>query len=83
MTSYNHEAVDGVELLSAAGRALYGERWQSPLARDLGTTYRTIRNWMDERHPTPADLVQRLRSLLIERGVEIEAVIGRIDTHTK
>lgn len=67
----------------AAGRALYGGRWQSPLARDLGTTYRTIRNWVDERHPTPADLVQRLRTLLIDRSNEIEAVIEVIDTDTK
>ena len=31
--------------LRAAGEALYGERWQVPLARDLGVAGRTMRRW--------------------------------------
>lgn len=73
----------GVDCLVAAGRALYGERWHTPIARDLGTTYRTVRNWLDGRHPTPADLEQRLRRLLVARGVEIEGVLDRISTDAK
>lgn len=75
--------MQGVELLVAAGRALYGDRWHTPVARDLGTTYRTVRNWLDGRHPTPADLEERLRRLLIDRGVEIDAVLDGIDTDAK
>ena len=68
-----------IEFLTAGGRALYGERWQTPIARDLGTTYRSVRNWLDARHPVPADLNVRLRRLLVERGIEIDAVIDMID----
>lgn len=76
--SYNYEAVNGIALLVAAGRALYGERWQTPVARDLGTTYRTVRNWLAGCHPTPVDLEPRLRRLLIARGSEIEALLVSI-----
>ncbi len=75
--------MDGTALLVAAGRALYGERWQTPVARDLGTTYRTVRNWLDGRHPTPTDLEQRLKRLLVARGIEIEGVLDRIGTDVK
>ena len=40
--------------MSAAGRALYGERWQSALAHDLGVDPRRVRQWMaGERKPQP------------------------------
>lgn len=80
--SYNYEAMGGIDVLTAAGRVLYGDRWHTPLARDLGTTYRTVRHWLDGRHPTPAGLEERLRRLLTERGCEIEAVVDAIDTDT-
>lgn len=73
----------GVDCLVAAGRALYGERWHTPVARDLGTTYRTVRNWLDGRHPTPSNLEQRLQRLLVARGIEIEDVLDRIGTDVK
>lgn len=80
MASYNHEGViEGVAMLVASGRALYGERWHTPLARDLGTTYRTVRNWMDGRHSPPADLDQRLHQLLVERRKQLSDVLARID----
>lgn len=33
--------------LAAAGRALYGERWQTSLATDLQVADRTMRRWTD------------------------------------
>ncbi|NJR77511.1 hypothetical protein [Sphingomonas corticis] len=71
--------MQAIDVLVAAGRALYGDRWHTSVARDLGTTYRTIRNWLDGRHPTPIDLEDRLRRLLAERRLELDAVLGRID----
>jgi len=70
-------------MLVAAGRALYGERWHTPVARDLGTTYRTVRNWMDGRYAMPADLTERLSMLLRGRSIEIESVLNRIGTKSK
>ena len=32
--------------LRAIGRRLYGEDWQTPLARDLGVNPRTVRKWL-------------------------------------
>ncbi len=32
--------------LATIGEALYGARWQSPLADDLGVSRETIRRWM-------------------------------------
>lgn len=75
--------MEGVKLLVAAGRALYGERWHTPIARDLGTTYRTVRNWMDGRYATPIDLTERLATLLRGRNIEIESVLKRIGTEGK
>lgn len=33
------------DLLAAVGVALYGPRWKTDLARDLGVTYRTLQRW--------------------------------------
>lgn len=33
------------ETLGEVGRALYGEAWQSPLARDLDVNLRTLQRW--------------------------------------
>lgn len=43
--------------LRAAGEALYGHRWQSPLARRLLTDPRTVRRWLsgDRAIPGPAE----------------------------
>jgi len=59
-------------ILTAVGQALYGERWQAPLARDLGVTSRTMRRWVAGDGTVPdgvrADLIplitQRKESLL-------------------
>ena len=42
----NEELIDLSSLLAEAGRALYGERWQAELARDLDLSDRTIRRWV-------------------------------------
>ena len=42
------------DLISRVGRALYGERWQTPLARELGVADRTVRRWVSgEDMPKP------------------------------
>lgn len=47
-------------LLREAGEALYGPRWQSDLARDLGVSDRTVRRWVAGQ-PIPAGLWSELR----------------------
>ena len=57
-----------------AGEALYGERWQSPLARDLGVTSRAVRHWCAGRHGCPSDIADRLLPLVEERGEVLRSV---------
>jgi hypothetical protein len=66
------------DILKRAGEALYGERWQSPLSRDLGVTDRTIRNWAANRNECPGDLAERLLQVLRARGECVETVTVRI-----
>jgi hypothetical protein len=77
--SYNTEMASRSDILRRAGEALYGERWQSPLSRDLGVTDRTIRNWAAARHDCPADLPQRLLRVLRTRGESVEHLITLIE----
>lgn len=49
------------------GEALYGSRWATALARDLGVTYRTVVNWRSGRTPFPSDIVDRLRPIVRSR----------------
>ena len=57
----------GIEHLRMVGEAMYGERWQTPLAQDLGVTPRTVRHWCAERHACPADMAARLLPLVEKR----------------
>lgn len=43
------------DLLAAIGRALHGERWIKPLARDLGINELTIRRWLSGHTRLPED----------------------------
>lgn len=63
-------------ILRAAGEALYGGQWQSPLSRDLGVTDRTVRNWVVGQHGEPADLPSRLLPLLRARADRLAHVIA-------
>lgn len=60
-----------VQIIRRAGLALFGDRWQSELARALGVNDRTVRRWSaGEEEPRPgvcADLLQ----LVAEREREL------------
>lgn len=69
------------KLLINAGIALYGERWQSDLARDLELSdSRRIRQWLSGDRPIPKGIVDDLVKLLEERKVLIEQRIQEIVT---
>jgi hypothetical protein len=53
--------------LATAGRALYGDRWQTSLAHDLHVSDRTMRRWLTGEFPIPAGVVTELRAVLVER----------------
>ncbi len=65
-------------ILRKVGETLYGARWQAPLARDLGVTDRTIRNWAGGQG-CPADVPTRLLPILRRRGESMTHLILTIE----
>lgn len=63
--------------LSAAGRALYGQLWQSQLARDLGVADRTMRRWVAGQEP-PETVWADIRALLSARRDQIRKTLRAI-----
>lgn len=70
---------DDREALREAGTLLFGVRWQSDLARALGTSARMIRYWVAGTHLPPTDLRQRLCRLLHERVGKMQDMITRLE----
>ena len=68
------------DLLEVVGTALYGQQWQSDLARDLGLSSRAIRNWHSSgRVPTAkwrliSDLCRK-RAERLQLAIEAIAVV--------
>jgi hypothetical protein len=71
---------DARSLLARAGVLLYGERWQSDLARDLGQDPRRLRQWIAGERPIPSDIPKRLVDLLILRQKQIAVFVDEITT---
>jgi predicted transcriptional regulator len=65
-------------LLVEAGEALYGPRWQTDLARDLGVTDRTIRRWLAGTTDMPKGVYIDLLRLTQERGAALEGLAQRL-----
>lgn len=65
-------------LLVEAGEALYGPRWQSELARDLGVADRTVRRWVAGTSDVPPGLYVDLLRLTQERAAALDALSQRL-----
>ena len=61
-------------LLVEAGEALYGPRWQTELARDLGVSDRTMRRWVADTSAVPAGLYVDLLRLTQERAGVLDSL---------
>lgn len=66
----------GAETLRKVGEALFGERWQSPLARALGVGGRTMRHWVAGDNPIPDTLPFDLYNLALKREEALREVRG-------
>ena len=77
---HEQEAVFGTEELQEAGRALYGDRWQTDLTRELGLKdARRIRQWMSEDRPIPAGVWAQIAQLLRSRGFQALALASKFE----
>ena len=65
-------------LLSDVGKALYGPRWQSELARDLGVSIRTMQRWAAGSSGLPKGLYVDLLRLTQERAASLDALAPRL-----
>jgi DNA-binding transcriptional regulator YdaS (Cro superfamily) len=50
--------------LEQSGRLIYGERWQTALARGLGVADRTVRRWFAGAVPIPGPAAIAIRALV-------------------
>jgi hypothetical protein len=63
-----------IALLRRIGEALYGEHWQSPLARDLAVAVRTMQRWAAGSRAIPSSLWPQAERLLGARACEIAEI---------
>jgi hypothetical protein len=56
------------DMLAEIGRALHGDNWRKPLARDLGLNDETLRRWMSGRQELPASHGVFMDALRIVEG---------------
>lgn len=59
-------------LITRVGRALYGDRWQAPMARDLDVHKDTVQDWRQGRsNPRPGVYVD-LHRIVLERQADLD-----------
>ena len=71
------------ELIAEAGRALYGERWQSELARALGVSERTVRHWAAGRNEPRGDVYSKIMKLCGDRMDALSYLAAQMAKHSK
>lgn len=65
--------------LKRAGEALYGDRWQSALARDLGVGDRRVREWVAGDRRIPPGVWADIAALLRDRRDAIDTILRDLD----
>lgn len=69
-------------MLVNAGNALYGERWQTNLARDLNLSdARRIRQWLSDDRPIPDGIFNDIAELLTSRKINIDNVLNELNSN--
>lgn len=68
----------GREAFQAAGKLLYGEQWQSDMARALGVDSRRIRHWLADTRKMPFGVYIEILALLEERKIDIADALNTL-----
>lgn len=74
--------LDNLDLLRLVGEALYGERWQAPIAVDLGVSDRAVRYWLSKTSPCPDDTGNRLLQIVILKREALADLEDMVRSHT-
>lgn len=69
----------GPDHLRVIGEALYGERWQSDIARDLNVDSRRVRQWLASERPIPAGIWVELAAKLRQRKQTIAGLLSSFE----
>lgn len=67
--------MNNINKLIAAGKAAFGERWQTDMSRALGVSDRTVRHWLSGKYQMPPLIFSDITKVLEERKALIEEVI--------
>lgn len=75
------------DLVARTGRALYGQEWQSPLARDLGVQLRTIQRiaaaaLSGQDYPAAKALLGSLHNSVLQRALHLGELQGELQSRT-
>lgn len=62
------------DVLEQVGRALYGEQWQTPLARALEMSDRSLRYMANGERGIHAGIAKDLLAIVMHRGAELGKV---------
>lgn len=73
----NHKALTPDDL-SRIGIALYGEYWQTPLARYLKVADRTVRRWFAGENAIPDTLPDELVVLCREHAAKLQRLAKQL-----
>lgn len=68
--------------LRATGVALFGERWQAPLAEMLGVAPRTMYRWASGQKEIPAGVWPELAEVCHQREKGLAGIIAYLETAT-
>lgn len=66
------------KLLRDVGEGLYGPRWQSNIAHDLGVSDRTIRRWASGVDDVPPGVYMDLLRIVVERQSDLDLIVERL-----
>lgn len=67
------------DTLRSVGSALYGENWQSAVARDLDVAIRTVQRWAAGEFDIPPGVWADLAKLCRKRGAELAKLADKLD----
>lgn len=68
------------DILARVGAALYGPRWQTDLARELGVADRTVRRWVAGADRPRPGVWADLRRALEERRADLTELLAELPT---
>ena len=71
------------EILQEVGRALYGEEWKGPFAKDIGVNRDTIRYWLNGKMTLRPDHFATLHDMIVKREAELRAARKAVEPMLK